>query len=372
MGFTTRNFAVTALVATVASLAYWLAATLIGPHLFHEHMALAGVAPDDPATLHAEEAFRAATQLSLGISFGAACVAALAASVFASWRLVAPLKELSRAACRAASGDFTERIDEARAGSGFTAVVQAFNRMSDKLQRSQAVQQRLLADVAHELRTPAAVLLATVDGVRDGVRPLDEATLGVLDRQVDRITKLADDLGAVTRAESQSERLELAPVTASALVADALQAVAERHPNVHLESSVPDGLPNVLADRTRIGQVFANLLDNALRHTPADGKVRVEATLLPTSSRDYIQFTVKDSGTGISPEHLPHLFDRFYRADQARDRRQGGSGVGLAIVKALVAAHNGTISATSDGAGLGASFSFTLPVADLVSRLGSS
>jgi signal transduction histidine kinase len=183
----------------------------------------------------------------------------------------------------------------------------------------------------------------------------------VLRAQTARLRRLTDDIAAVSRAEERQFDLHPVRTTPADLVHTALTAARPRYTasNVTLAAAFDGDVPDVDADPERIGQVLTNLLDNALRHTPPGGVVTVAVGPHPTG----VRLSVTDTGEGISAEHLPHLFERLYRADTARDRDHGGSGIGLAIVHAIVHAHGGRVTATSDGPGTGATFALTLPAA---------
>jgi signal transduction histidine kinase len=227
---------------------------------------------------------------------------------------------------------------------------------------------------AHELRTPVSTLEAYLDGPEDGVATLDAETIEILRTRTRRLGRLAEDVSAASRAEEHQLRLQPVPIAPGELVAAAVAVAADRYAErgVSLRQDVPGCLPAVLADPGRMGadpgrmgadpgrmgQVLGNLLENALRHTPAGGAVTVS---VGQQSEGPIRLHVRDTGEGVATEHLPHLFERFYRVDAARDRGRGGSGIGLAIVIALVEAHGGRVSATSDGPGHGATFTLTLP-----------
>jgi signal transduction histidine kinase len=220
----------------------------------------------------------------------------------------------------------------------------------------------LLADLGHELRTPVATIEAYVDAAEDGVTVADEDTWAVLRTQTTRLRRLTEDIAAVSRAEEHQLDLHLRRVTAVELVGAAISAARHRYDakDVGLRDVTAADLPPLDADPERIAQVLGNLLDNALRHTPSGGRVTVTADYDPVG----IRFAVTDTGEGIAAEHLPHVFERFYRADESRDRTHGGSGIGLAIVRAVVAEHGGRVAASSDGPGMGAVFSVTLPAAN--------
>ena len=233
--------------------------------------------------------------------------------------------------------------------------------MAEALESTEQTRRRLLGDVAHELRTPLATIEAYLEGLADGVRTLDEHTLAVLGAQAGRLHRLVEDISLVSRAEEHRLILARTSVPATRLVEAAAAAVrpAFQAKGVALHTTVATGTPVLDVDRDRLVQVLVNLLTNALRHTPADGTV----TLAAGPSDEGVVLSVTDTGEGIATEHLPHLFERFYRADPARDREHGGSGIGLAIARALVHAHGGTITAASEGPGKGAVFRISLPPA---------
>jgi two-component system sensor histidine kinase BaeS len=235
--------------------------------------------------------------------------------------------------------------------------------MSARLHDSEALRRRLLADVAHELRTPVATLTAYLEGLEDGVEALTPETVAVPCAQASRLTLLAHDLAAVTQAESGELVLQRVLVTPQEIVTAATLSAGDGFATrgVQLATRVDHHLARLAVDRDRMGQVLGDLLDNALRHTPRGGVVTITAQAAHPGA---VRIVVEDTGEGIEPQHLPHLFERFYRVDTARDRDHGGSGIGLAITKALVEAHGGTITATSAGPGHGTSVGILLPAAD--------
>jgi signal transduction histidine kinase len=200
-----------------------------------------------------------------------------------------------------------------------------------------------------------------LEGLEDGVVAVDASTLSMLRTQTARLSRLGDDIAAVSRAEEHQLDLHLLPMAPGPLVEAAVAAAEERftEAGVGLSADVSADLPVLRVDADRIAQVLGNLLDNALRHTTAGDEVTVTAHAMPEATG--VELVVRDTGEGIDAEHLPHLFERFYRVDTARDRAHGGSGIGLAIVKALVEAHGGTVTASSPGVGAGATFTVRLP-----------
>ncbi|MBU5422968.1 HAMP domain-containing protein [Cellulomonas hominis] len=348
------------LVLLAAAVTAWVVATVVGPALFHEHLVQAGVEDHELADLHVEEAFRSASTLALALAILVAGATALAVSVLLTRRVGRSVAQMSRAAAEVGAGRFDARVSLPGIGVEFDTLAGAFNTMAAHLEDDARLRERLVADVAHELRTPAATIAAYVEAIEDGVRALDGGTAAVLRDQAERLDRLARDLAAVTRAESGDLDLHLADVPAADLVDAATLAGRERAEaaGVTLRVHAAPRAGTVRVDRVRLAQVLDNLVVNAVRHTPSGGTVTLSAAPSPP---DAVALTVADTGAGIAAEHLEHVFERFYRVDRARDRDRGGSGVGLAICRALVLAHHGTISAASDGPGRGATFTVRLP-----------
>jgi signal transduction histidine kinase len=350
------------LVLVSAAVTAWLVAAIVGPALFHDHLIQAGVDDHEMADLHIEEAFRSASTIALALALVVAGATALTVSVVLTRRIGQSVSRMSRAAAQVGAGRFDARVPLPGIGVEFDMLASSFNTMSAHLEDDARLRERLITDVAHELRTPAATIVAYMEALEDGVRQLDTETIAVLNDQAQRLTRLARDLAAVTRAESGELDLHREKVPASDLLDAALLAGRERAEAAHVrlttQSSIQAG--DVEVDRVRLAQVLDNLVVNAIRHTPPGGSVTIGAARTPLGT---VELTVSDTGEGIVFEHLPHVFERFYRVDSARDRQHGGSGVGLAICKALVHAHGGSIHAASDGPGRGTVFTVRLPAA---------
>jgi signal transduction histidine kinase len=202
-------------------------------------------------------------------------------------------------------------------------------------------------------------LEAYLEALEDGVATLDAGTAEMLRSQTRRLARLSEDIGTVSRTEEGQVHLDLRTVRPESVISAAVESATEAYGNkgVRLDTEVAAALPQLRLDPERMGQVLANLLDNALRHTPAGGKVTISATCRARG----VGLSVSDTGEGIPPEHLAHIFERFYRVDAARDRAHGGSGIGLAIAKALVEAHGGELTGVSPGHGQGSTFLVSLP-----------
>jgi len=223
------------------------------------------------------------------------------------------------------------------------------------------MRRQLIGDVTHELRTPLTAIKGSMEGLMDGILSPSAETFEQIHKEADRLSRLVDDLQEHSRVESRAYKLDIVTVAVADLVEAALKRLGRQYEEkgVVLTSSLPPTLAHVRVDTDRIGQVLINLLGNAMQNTPKGGNVTISAE----QKGNDVLISVKDNGAGIPPEHLPHVFDRFYRVDKSRSRRAGGgSGIGLTIANSLVEAHGGIIRAASDGIGKGSTFIFTLPI----------
>lgn len=347
------------LVLLAGGVTTWVVASVVGPPLFREHLHRAGVAHDSNEQFHAEQAYQHATALSIAVAITVAAVTAFVVTAYLSRRLQRSISEVSAAATAVAEGRYDIRVAPPELGDEFDELAIAFNRMAERLQAVESTRRRLFGDLAHEIRTPVSVLEAYLEAVEDGVKTLDPQTIAMLREQTARLVRFSADAAALAQAEETGATITPGWVDTREIIATVSAAVADRYDakGVALTTQV-DGGP-IWADRQRIGQVVSNLLDNALRHTAAGGHVE----LVAARSGPNMVFTVADDGEGIAAQHLPHLFERFYRADSARDRGRGGSGIGLAIAKALTEAHGGHIRVASRGPGQGSTFTVTVPIA---------
>ena len=353
------------LVLLAGTLTAWLVAATVGPSAFHEHLAKASVGSTPDQILHTEEAFQSANAMSLSLALLAALLAALVVSVYMTRRIGRSVATIAAAASDVARGRYDARVPGPGLGPEFDALASGFNQMAGRLDAVEWTRRRLLADLGHEMRTPVATLEAYLEALEDGVATLDAETAELLRSQTRRLARLSEDISSVSQAEEGQVRLDTHSVQPESVVTAAADAAAAacQAKGVRLVTDIAAGLPKLSLDSERMGQVLSNLLDNALRHTPADGPVTISASPLPGTGG--VELSVADTGAGIPAEHLAHVFERFYRVDAARDRAHGGSGIGLAIAKAMVEAHGGQLTVTSPGVGQGSIFRVLLPDREL-------
>lgn len=281
-------------------------------------------------------------------------------AVIVSRWLTLPLAELAKTTRSFGPNNLSVRA-QVRGSTEIAAVAMAFNETADALERAERLRRKLVADIAHEFRTPLTVLEANLQAILDGVYPLDISEIERLQDQTALLHRLIDDLRELALAESGQLRLTLDAVDIDALVrseVDHFSAMAETH-GVRLDYGGTATPLIIDADRSRLMQVLNNLLHNALSHTPAGGRI----TLAVQQEQDYVRIDVRDTGAGIPPQELNYIFERFYRVDSSRSRSTGGAGLGLAIVRALVQMHHGNVSVSSTGVvGEGAVFTVRLPI----------
>jgi signal transduction histidine kinase len=286
-----------------------------------------------------------------------------------SRRALAPMRALSSSARAIGRGDFSQRANVKDKGD-LGELAKAFNTMADDLQRLEKLRQDLVADTAHELRTPLSNVRGYLEAIRDGVVKPDSATINSLSEEVGLLSRLVDDLQELALVEAGQLKIEIQAEDAGDIVNQAVAAAraAAMSKGVVLSADIQGGMPPCKADPHRIRQVLQNLLNNAITHTPPAGAIAVEARLLD----GFVEIAVKDTGEGIPAEELPNIFERFYRVDKSRARTTGGYGLGLTIAKRIVEAHGGTIQVTSEIA-KGSRFAFTLPVSNPgISETGTS
>ena len=327
------------------------------------------VTPNDfatPGTPAGE--FLSSVNQSILISAGIAGALALLLGAVLFIQITAPLRQLKNVAHAIAGGDLSRRVT-IQSHDELGDLGRTFNHMADNLVRAETQRHNLVADVAHELRTPLAVIRANLEGIRDDVLPMDLQHINAVYSETLLLNRLVDDLRLLSLAEAGELKMECSWIDPEQMINQVLERMTPqaRQKNIHFESEIQEDLPKIWGDTDRLTQVLNNLLTNAMRYTHEHGTIRLSAAILPNEV-DMIKIAITDTGSGIEPEILPYVFDRFYRADKSRTRSSGGSGLGLAIVKQLVEAHGGMVAAESpvfhdeNQRSYGTKILFTLPI----------
>jgi two-component system sensor histidine kinase BaeS len=285
--------------------------------------------------------------------------------VFLAQGIARPLENLDCAAAAVSTGDLNQQVPADSNIQELDNLGTSFNQMTASLRKSDQAKNTFIADVTHELRTPLTVIKGTVETLEDGaINDLEGrgALLGSMQNETERLIRLVNDLLVLTRADAGALNLNIGPLDLAELARSRVEYLASLAADRRIKldvitaSPAPQGGFSATGDADRLAQVLDNLLDNAIRHAPEGSTVTVELQ----SFEDKIQCAVKDQGSGIPPEHLPYIFERFYRVESARDRRTGGAGLGLAIVHSLVLAQDGRITVDSDES-QGTAITFWLP-----------
>lgn len=312
-----------------------------------------------------EETFLASVHKSL-IWVGMVIMAAgLAASYVLARSITVPLRNLSQAAEQIEQGNFNQTVPvETQDEVGHLAAI--FNRMAEALATNSNLRRQLLANIAHELRTPLAVIQGHLEGMVDGVIEPSKEQLSSLHEEAIRLNRLIKDLRDLSLAEVRQLALEKRPTDINQLISRAVTMLKPLTDEKEIEVcvSLADNLPELVVDSDRMNQVFYNILINAIRYSPIRGRMLVITALTETANQLWLGVSVEDNGPGIAPEDVPYIFDHFYRGDKSRDRKSGGSGLGLAIVKQLVEIHGGQVTVTGKPEG-GSIFQVLLPITNL-------
>ena len=353
------------LVIVAGSGTVLVTALLVGPAVFEAHLQSVKPAPDQLVQEHVARAFDQSILVSLGVGILIAGITAAAISWLVAKRLAAPVADAADVASRLADGRFDARVVDPRMGPEFTTLTTSVNELANRLETTEQTRRRLTGDLAHQLRTPVASISATVEAVREGVLPVDDATLATLSEQSRRLGRLVDDLEVVSRAQERQLLLNPKPVGVSGLVEGALVAHRERFraAGVDLTASVAGQVPGITADPDRLQEVLGNLLDNALRHTPAGGAVQMSARAAELRANPAARIEVTDTGAGFAAADAERIFERY-----SKGQNSPGSGIGLTLARAIVEAHHGTLTAASGGLGHGAAFTMTIPASPDPSR----
>ena len=273
---------------------------------------------------------------------------------------LAPVRTLTGAARLLGRGDLSQRVP-VRGQDEMGQLARTFNSMAEGMERAETHRRSLVADVAHELRSPLSNMQGTIEAMRDGLMDRGDSSLDMLHEQTLHLSHLVDDLGLLAMAEAGDLRLDIRPDSLEDAARRSVEAfrVRAEAKGVGLTIESAENLPLVLIDRRRTQQIIGNLLDNAIRHTPGGGRVGVQ---IYEPGPETVGVAVEDMGGGIAPDDLPLIFERFHRIDPSRARATGGAGLGLTIAKRLVEAQGGTIRVDSE-MGKGSRFAVELPVA---------
>jgi two-component system sensor histidine kinase BaeS len=317
-----------------------------------------GAGPGPMAGVHAAQIEQETTLTIVALALVAAAGASLLGVLLAS-RIVRPLEALEVVAAAVAHGDLERRSGIADRRDEIGSLGRSFDAMTDDLAGAEEARRRFFADAAHELKTPLSVIDATTSALIDGVYEHDDRHLQTIREQSRLLGRIVDDLRTVSLAETSGLPLHRTPIALDSFIRSSVDEFAARARVAGVRLVVASTTHvSVRADPDRLRQAISALLDNAIRLTPAGGEVSVGSAVGPDGM---VRVSVRDTGPGIAPEDLPHLFDRFYQADAARDRTSGTSGLGLAVMRALILAHGGRVGVENAETG-GARFWFELPI----------
>jgi signal transduction histidine kinase len=310
-----------------------------------------------PGLSPAELRYLARTDVALGAAALVAVVAALGLGLLLARLITRPVRDLTQATRRIAAGELGQQVP-VRSRDELGLLASQFNAMSADLQRATELRRRMTADIAHDLRTPLTVIAGYLEALRDeSLRPTP-ARFAAMHDETQVLLRLVEDLHTLSLADAGELALRLQPAEPAPLLARVAQTYADAaaKAGVELRVDADPGLPRLLVDVEQIVRALGNLVSNALRYTPAGGRVALGAG----AAGDAVLLTVADTGPGIAAEHLPNIFERFYRADESRHQATGGSGLGLAIVRSIVTAHGGEVAVAS-APGRGTTFTIRLP-----------
>jgi two-component system sensor histidine kinase BaeS len=342
------NLPVIALVILVV----WVAVDVLAANYFTELMERYNIEPSETHAMFVDSVH----SYLIDASIVAAVLAALL-SFLLTRTVLRPLSQMNAVTQRVAAGDYSARVD-VRSQDEVGQLGHAFNRMADNLEKVEQLRRTMVVDLAHELRTPLTSLRGYLEAIQDGVVTPSSETLQILQDEIMRLVRLVESLNQLTKADAAKAFLQRQDVDLSALIAQALELDRFQFGSrgIAVDTKLPDAPLTVRGDRDKLFQVLRNLTQNAWQYTPPGGRVRVEAS----ADGKAVTVSFTNNGAGLSDEDLPLIFERFYRAEKSRSRESGGAGIGLTIVKELVAAHGGTVGV--ERAGPDIRFWFRLPV----------
>ncbi|CAM3543797.1 ATP-binding protein [Brevibacillus invocatus] len=316
-----------------------------------------GIQYDNSYAMSLEEHFRMAHTNAMQWTMLALLLLVCIASIFIAKRLAKPIVDMSDASRAVSRGDLSIRVDLPQGEDELSVLVHSFNNLVQSLQKQEELRKRLTSDIAHELRTPLNTLLAQTEGMLDGIWEATPEHLEATRSEVLRLIRIVSDLDQVIQVESGALNISQNEINLTNVVGGIVESMtaAFQLQGIQVKSYLKS-TAWIMGDQQRIAQAISNLLTNALKHTPPGGEVNVTLE----QKKRIVEVKVVDNGTGISPEDLPFVFERFYRGDRSRNREKGGTGLGLTIVKGIVEAHQGNVAITSE-VGKGTIVTLTFP-----------
>ncbi|ANY26070.1 sensor histidine kinase [Gordonia terrae] len=358
--FGSRLMLAQAIVIGGGGISIAIVALFVAPHTFHDHLGQARLEPGSVQAEHVEAAFTSSIVVSMSAALITSTILATAVSWFLARRVQQSVASVARSAVAIGAGNYRTRVPDRQLGTEFTQLSHAINQLAQRLDSQDDIRKRMLSDLAHELRTPLTTIGAITDAVEDGIRAPDSHTFDVVRTATTRLQRLAEDIATVSSADEHQMPLHPATITVNELLIATYEEAAELFTDAEVTLGIVTTASRVHidVDAERMSQVLLNLLTNALRHSSPGQRVVVKADTAPAHA---VRISVVDCGDGIPAQHLPHIFDRFYRTDSSRTRDAGGSGIGLTIARSIVEDHGGTLLAESLGTGHGATFTITLP-----------
>ncbi len=326
-------------IVAVVIAVIWAAIDFLAADYFMQLMKQYEISPSESHEMFVGAIHRYLIQVSL-----VAILVAAGLSLILTRRILRPLSDMAEVTQHLAAGDYGARVP-VRAKDEVGELGAAFNEMAARLEQVEQLRKTMVADMAHELRTPLTNVRGYLEALADGVVPPSAQTFHMLQQEIMRLVRLVEDLNRLTKADAAAMALRREPVALPQLVGQALELYGYRFngKQVTVETRIDDAAARVTGDPDKLLQVVCNLLQNAWQYTPQGGRVRVTAA----RGAEEIRLTVANTGAGIAEVDLPHVFERFYRADKSRSRDSGGAGIGLAIVKALIEPHGGKVGASS-------------------------
>jgi two-component system OmpR family sensor kinase len=344
---------------------FYLLTSGFGPGMGHMGMGGQGGQGTTVLTV-AQEDFLNQVNSSLWTTILIAAAVALVLGFLLARQFTRPINALAAGAHHIADGDMGIRV-QIKSNDEIGDLARSFNNMASSLDKSEQARQRLVTDIAHEVRTPLTIIEGTVEGIADGVFPPNSEHLDSIREQTVLLNRLVGDLRDLSLAETGQLKMDPMPTNMVELVRRKISQIEmkTREKSIRLELKVDKRIPDIEVDPHRMDQIISNLLTNAIRHTPNTGSITVSIRRVSKAdshmNQPYLSFSIANTGEGIMAEHLSHIFDRFYRVEPSRARSEGGAGLGLAIVKQLVEAHGGKVWAESSP-GKGSIFYIALPI----------